>query len=146
MAVLSKTKRLLRDKKGDEAVSFLLTTAMLVLIFATLVSCMIYVMQYYNASYVCRRVVRNIEIAGEYIEADAMSVINQLQNDDLEDITLIVDATYVSGRKIQLRESFNAILTAIFKIKILQIGKTPIEISLPIEVKIRGMSEVYWRE
>ena len=146
MAVLSKTKRLLRDKKGDEAVSFLLTTAMLVLIFATLVSCMIYVMQYYNASYVCRRVVRNIEIAGEYIEADAMSVINQLQNDDLEDITLNVDASYVSGRKIQLRESFNATLTASYKIKILQIGETPIEIYLPIEVKIRGMSEVYWRE
>ena len=65
---------------------------------------------------------------------------------DMKGITLSVDAAYVSGRKIQLRESFDATLTASYKIKILQIGETPIEISLPIEVKIRGMSEVYWRE
>jgi len=33
MAVAKKLRSLLREKKGDEAVSFLMTTAMLVLIF-----------------------------------------------------------------------------------------------------------------
>ena len=46
MAVVNKIRGLLRQKKGDEAVSFLLTTAMLVLIFVTLISAMIYIMQY----------------------------------------------------------------------------------------------------
>ena len=67
MAVVNKIRGLLRQKKGDEAVSFLLTTAMLVLIFVTLISAMIYIMQYYDASYLCRRVVRSIEITGVYL-------------------------------------------------------------------------------
>ena len=47
MAVASKLRSLLRDKKGHEAVSFLLTTAMLIFIFAALVSALIFIMQYY---------------------------------------------------------------------------------------------------
>lgn len=48
MTAVHRLRSLLREKKGDEAVSFLMT-AMLVLIFAVLVSGMIYITQYYNA-------------------------------------------------------------------------------------------------
>jgi hypothetical protein len=43
MAAVKKLRSLLKGKKGDEAVSFLLTTAMLIFIFATLISAMVYI-------------------------------------------------------------------------------------------------------
>ena len=145
MTVVNKLRSLLRQKKGDEAVSFLLTTVMLVLIFATLVSALIYVMQYYNASYICRRVVRNIEIAGQYDETETMNIVNTMAGSGLEDIDVQVDAVYFSGRKIQLRQMFNVTLTSSYKITILEIGEDTIVVSLPIKVKVAGMSEVYWK-
>lgn len=143
MAVFRKIKGLLRDKKGDEAVSFLLTTAMLVLIFVTLISSMIYIMQYYNASYLCRRAVRSIEVTGLYDETETMNIISDMSNDSLEDIDIQVDAVYFSGNKIQLRQTFNVTLTANYRITVLRFGDDPIQIILPIEVKVAGMSEVY---
>lgn len=146
MAVVNKIRGLLRQKKGDEAVSFLLTTAMLVLIFATLISAMIYIMQYYDASYLCRRVVRSIEITGVYDETETRNIINQMKNSDMEDIDVQVDAAYFSGRKIQLRQTFSVTLTASYKITILELGENPIVMDLPIRVKVAGMSEVFWKQ
>ena len=145
MATLKRLRCLLREKKGDEAVSFLMTTAMLVLIFAVLVSAMIYIMQYYNASYMCRRVVRSIEITGVYDEAETRSLISSLAGSDMEDIQIQVDAVYYSGRKIQLRQTFSVTLTGSYRITILTLGGNPVALDLPIKVKVAGMSEVYWR-
>jgi hypothetical protein len=145
MAVVNKLRYLLRQKKGDEAVSFLLTTAMLVFVFATLISAMIYIMQYYNASYICRRVVRSIEIAGKYDEAETMNIVNSMTSSGLEDIDIQVDAVYFSGNKIQLRQTFSVTLTANYRITILELGENPVMITLPIKVKVAGMSEVFWK-
>lgn len=145
MAVVKRLRCLLREKKGDEAVSFLMTTAMLVLIFAVLVSAMIYIMQYYNASYMCRRVVRGIEITGVYDEAETRSLISSLSGSDMEDIQVQVDAVYYSGRKIQLRQTFSVTLTGSYRITILTLGGNPVALDLPIKIKVAGMSEVYWK-
>ena len=144
MAVIKKLRSLLRQKKGDEAVSFLMTTAMLVLIFATLVSAMIYITQYYSASYMCRRVVRSIEISGQYDETETANMVNQMKNSDLADTRVQVDAVYYSGKKIQLRQTFSVTLTASYRITILELGENPIVLNLPIKVKVAGMSEVFW--
>ena len=147
MAVVHKALYLLRQKRGDEAVSFLMTTAMLVLIFATLVSAMIYITQYYNVSYMCRRVVRSIEISGQYDETETANMVNQMKNSDLEDIHVQVDAVYydAGSKKIQLRQTFSVTLTTNYRITIMTMGETPIAVDLPIRVKVAGMSEVYWR-
>jgi hypothetical protein len=145
MAVVKRLRCLLREKKGDEAVSFLLTTAMLVLIFAVLVSAMIYIMQYYNASYMCRRVVRGIEITGVYDEAETRNIVARMESADLEHVNVQVDAVYYSGRKIQLRQTFSVTLTGSYRITILTLGGNPVALDLSITVKVSGMSEVYWR-
>jgi hypothetical protein len=93
----------LRSKKGDSAVEFIMTAAMLVLVFAMLISAMIYVTQYYSASYICRRVVRTIETTGEYDEATVLALADDLGGDALDDLNIQVDATYCSGTLIQLR-------------------------------------------
>lgn len=145
MAALKRLRCLLREKKGDEAVSFLMTTAMLVLIFAVLVSAMIYIVQYYNASYMCRRVVRSIEITGVYDEAETRSIVARMERSDLEHVNVQVDAVYYSGRKIQLRQTFSVTLTGSYRLTLLTLGGKPIALDLPITVKAAGMSEVYWR-
>ncbi len=145
MAVVNKIRGLLRQKKGDEAVSFLLTTAMLVFVFVTLISAMIYIMHYYDASYICRRVVRSIEITGVYDETETRGIVDDMAGSGFEDIDVQVDAAYFSGRKIQLRQTFNVTLTTSYKITILELGENPITVDLPIRVKVAGMSEVYWK-
>jgi len=145
MAAVHRFRSLLREKKGDEAVSFLMTTAMLVLIFAVLVSGMIYITQYYNASYMCRRVVRSIEISGQYDVTETANMVSQMKNSDLTDIGVQVDAVYYSGKKIQLRQTFSVTLTTSYRITILTLGKTPVMVDLPIKVKVAGMSEVFWK-
>jgi len=147
MAVDGRLRSLLREKRGDEAVSFLLTTAMLVLIFAVLVSAMIYITQYYDVSYLCRRVVRSIEITGQYDETETANMVSQIKNSDLEDISVKVDAVYydVGSKKIQLRQTFSVTLTTSYRITILTLGETPVTMDLPIRMRVAGMSEVFWR-
>jgi len=106
---------------------------------------MIYIMQYYKASYVCRRVVRSIEISGLYDEAETRSLISSLSNSDMEDINVQVDAVYYSGNKIQLRQTFTVTLRGSYRIAILTLGGSPVSLDLPIKVKATGMSEVYWK-
>ena len=69
MAAKISLRGYLREKKGSSAVEFIMTVAMLILIFAVLVSALVYVTQFYSASYICRRVVRTIEVTGEGLTA-----------------------------------------------------------------------------
>lgn len=135
----------LRSKKGDSAVEFIMTAAMLVLTFAMLISAMIYVTQYYSASYICRRVVRTIETTGEYDEATVLALADDLGSDALDDLSIQVDATYCSGSRIQLRDEFRVTLTAEYRITIMQFGQRPIYVDLPIQIRLSGRSEVYWK-
>ncbi len=142
---MSKFKRLIADKSGSEAVGFLLTTALLILIFATIISAFVYILQYYSASTMCQKLVRSIEIQGEYDEAEAQKLLLETASPELENIVIELDAAYLSGNKIQLRTPFTLRFSASYKISILKIGDVPVEISLPITIRARGMSEVYWK-
>ena len=135
----------LRERKGNSAVEFIFTTAMLILIFAVLVSALVYVTQFYSASYIARRVVRTIEIAGEYDEQAIRTLADGLGGTALEDLSITVDATYFKDRKIQLRKEFTVHLDAVNRINILVMGDDPVSVDLPIEIDLSGRSEVYWK-
>lgn len=138
MTALSKLKSIIKSKKGSMAIEFIGTATMLILTFAMLVSAMIYITQYYNASYICRTVVRQIEIAGKCDAAMQQEWLSEY-NDVFEDLSIEVDKT----GNIQLLEEFTVSLTAKYPINIAQIGDNPIPISLPIEISLTGRSEVY---
>ena len=135
----------LRERKGNSAVEFIFTTAMLILIFAVLVSALVYVTQFYSASYIARRVVRTIEITGEYDEQAIRTLADGLGGTALEDLSITVDATYFRDRKIQLRDEFTVHLDAVHRINILVMGDDPVSLDLPIEIDLSGRSEVYWK-
>lgn len=141
----ARLRKLLRRKDGDSAVEFIMTSAVLILVFAMLVSALVYVTQYYNASFICRKVVRNIEVSGQYNAAEVNALADELGGDALTNLRVRVSASYFSGQKIQLRDDFTVSLTATYRIAILRFGRTPLYISLPIRVRLVGMSEVYWR-
>lgn len=145
MAVLKKIRALKRQKSGDAAVEFVATAAMLILIFATLVSAMVYVTQYYNASYLCRRAVRTIEVTGEYNERSIDSLADELGGRSLDDLTIIVEAPFRSRNRIQLRDEFTVHLEAYYPINILMMGDRPVQLRLPIRMQLSGRSEVFWK-
>jgi Flp pilus assembly protein TadG len=145
MAVRTKLCSYLRSRKGSSAVEFIATAAMLILTFAVLISALIYVTTYYNASYICRRVVRTIEVTGEYDAAEIDALADGLGGSAMDDLTIRVDAHYFRQHCIQLRDEFRVTLTANYTIRILQFGGRPIEVRLPINVGLSGRSEVYWK-
>ena len=145
MAAKMKLRGYLRSKEGNSAVEFIFTTAMLILIFAVLVSALVYVTQFYSASYIARRVVRTIEITGEYDEQAIRTLADGLGGTALEDLNITVDATYFKDRKIQLRKEFTVHLDAVNRINILVMGDDPVSVDLPIEIDLSGRSEVYWK-
>ncbi len=145
MAVRRKLGGWLHSRKGSSAVEFIMTAAMLILTFAVLVSALIYVTQYYNASYICRRVVRTIEVTGEYDEQTVNSLANELGGRAMDDLAIQVQAHYVRDRKIQLRNEFRVTLRANYTIPVLQFGGRPVEVRLPITIRLSGRSEVFWK-
>ncbi len=145
MAVRMKLCGYLRSRKGSSAVEFIMTAAMLILTFAVLVSALIYVTQYYNASYICRRVVRTIEVTGEYDERTVNALADELGGRAMDNLAIQVEAHYFRGRKIQLRDEFSVRLRANYTIPILQFGGRPVEMRLPITIRLSGRSEVFWK-
>ena len=145
MAAKMNLRGYLRERKGNSAVEFIFTTAMLILIFAVLVSALVYVTQFHSASYIARRVVRTIEITGEYDEQAIRTLADGLGGTALEDLNITVDATYFKDRKIQLRDEFTVHLDAVNRINILVMGDDPVSLDLPIEIDLSGRSEVYWK-
>ena len=142
---MRKLKRLLTDRRGSEAVSFLLTTAILLCIFATIVTAFVYISQSYNAAYLCRKVTRQIEVTGEYDRTEIDSLLSEIEGGDLQNLEINVTADYFAENKIQLCEDFTVKLTADYKIKIVQVGSKTLELSLPIRAQVGGMSETYYK-
>ena len=122
-----------------------MTAAMLILTFAVLISALIYVTQYYNASYICRRVVRTIEVTGEYDAATVNALANELGGRAMQNLAIRVDAHYFRAHRIQLCDQFTVRLTANYTIPILQFGRRSVNVRLPIQIRLSGRSEVYWK-
>lgn len=142
---MAKIKRLLRCKTGDSPIEFIFVSAALLFLFATLVTALIYVMAYYNAAFVARRVVRDIEVVGQYNATEVQTMLDANGASNLENLRVTVDAAYFSETKIQLRDTFAVSLYAEYPIGILTFGADTIYIRLPINVRLQGMSEVYWK-
>ena len=145
MAVSKRITRLLHSKRGDAAIEFIMVTAMLILTFSALITALVYVTQVYNASYITRQAVRYIETTGEYNEQAVLSLVNELGGNALSGRTVKVEASYFKGKKIQLRNSFTVTLSAKYPIRIVQFGSQVFTLNLPITIKLKGRSEVYWK-
>lgn len=105
-------------------------------------------MRYANLSYAARRVVREIEISGQ-VSQKTTDLFNQLKaQSNVGDATMeVTDVTYFDHtKKIQLRETFTVVCRSSYRLDILSpILGPPVGIDIPLQVKLSGMSEKFWK-
>jgi len=141
----------LKSKKGEFAIDVFLSICVYILTFLTLMLGLIYVLQVYNACYICRRVVRDVEIRGEYNYQIEETLVEQLGGSGLNGLSIAIsdDVSYYEttefGGKIQLQTPFTIILTAHYDVHIATFGDEPLEMELPINIQLTGYSERYWK-
>lgn len=136
------------DKRGSEATEMVATTAMLVVFIMVGIMFLSYVMELSLINTATKKVVRGIEITGianQSVMEDNFDhfVGNNPQLLDKE--VRISNVTYVSGNKIQLKQTFRVTGSCIYRVTLINPGGfTGYSIDMPISSTVSGMSEVYW--
>ena len=141
-------KPLLSDKSGEMYYEIIIKTIIVVVFFLTVIGIYHVFTQYIETNYLCRRVVRAVEVGGSY-----NSEIHTLFNDLRSELTLpsatmeITNVTYFdSTRKIQLRERFTITVHSTYNITIFSpTFSPPLQIPVTLTSTLSGMSEVYWK-
>ena len=141
-------KNMMYDKKGSTYFDLIIKTVVVITLMATVMSFLSIFTTYLNVNHICRRVVRTIELEGQ-ISDNVYDVFYRLKEQTRLSPTMsIEDVNYCDeqNQRIQLRDTFtvkmkyNHIFT-VFKPSF----APPVEIVIPMEVSITGMSEKYWK-
>jgi Flp pilus assembly protein TadG len=139
-------QKLLSDRKGSAYFELMLKTLVVITLMLTVISFLSVFTTYLNLSHVCRRVVRVVELEGQ-VSDRANDVFYKLkQQTGLTPEMTVEDVTYVDGQKIQLRDTFTVMMTYNYPFTIFTPSfAPPVEIQIPMKVRIGGMSEHYWK-
>lgn len=99
-----------------------------------------------NMDYMAKTLVRAVEANGR-IDGNITALANELKSEMGVNPTITWNATYISGtNKIQLRQKFTLTVHDTIDIKLIEPTFTsPLVISIPIEKKFIGISQVYWK-
>lgn len=99
-----------------------------------------------NMDYMAKTLVRAVEANGR-IDGNITALANELKSEMGVNPTITWNAVYISGtNKIQLRQKFTLTVHDTIDIKLIEPTFTsPLVISIPIEKKFIGISQVYWK-
>ena len=99
-----------------------------------------------NMDYMAKTLVRAVEANGR-IDGNITALANELKSEMGVNPTITWNAAYISGtNKIQLRQKFTLTVHDTIDIKLIEPTFTsPLVISIPIEKKFNGISQVYWK-
>lgn len=99
-----------------------------------------------NMDYMAKTLVRAVEANGR-IDGNITALANELKSEMGVNPTITWNAAYISGtNKIQLRQKFTLTVHDTIDIKLIEPTFTsPLVISIPIEKKFIGISQVYWK-
>lgn len=136
-------------KKGSAYYELIIKTLVFITLIATAISFFSIFTVYLNLNYACRRVVREIEIAGQ-VSLDTTALFNQLKdNTNIGDgATMTVNASYFNAadRKIQLRNTFDVTCSTSYRFDVFTpLGFEPVGFTIPMTVRLTGMSEKFWK-
>lgn len=138
---------LLKSKSGEMYYEIIVKTLIVVVFLLTVINLYNVFIRYQNVNYVCKRVVRAIEVEGQ-VNGSIDSIFNQLNTQlGLNASYQVVNVSYFdASRKIQLRNTFTVRVTAHYDFEILNpVFGPPVVIRIPLTVDITGLSEVYWK-
>lgn len=99
-----------------------------------------------NTDYMAKTLVRAVEANGR-IDGEITALANELKSEMGVNPTITWNAPYISGtNKIQLRQKFTLTVRDSVDIKLIEpTFGSPFVISIPIEKKFTGISQVYWK-
>lgn len=99
-----------------------------------------------NTNYMAKTLVRAVEANGR-IDGEITALANELKSEMGVNPTITWNAPYISGtNKIQLRQKFTLTVRDSVDIKLIEpTFGSPLVISIPIEKKFTGISQVYWK-
>lgn len=99
-----------------------------------------------NMDYMAKTLVRAVEANGR-IDSNITALANELKSEMGVNPTITWNTEYISGtNKIQLRQKFTLTVHDTIDIKLIEPTFTsPLVISIPIEKKFIGISQVYWK-
>lgn len=138
---------LLRSKSGEMYYEIIIKTLIVVVFLLTVINLYNVFIRYQNINYLCKRVVRAVEIEGQ-VNGNVDAVFNQVNSQlGLNASYQVVNVSYFdASRKIQLRDTFTVRVTASYNFEILNpLFAPPVVVSIPITVDITGLSEVFWK-
>ena len=138
---------LLRSKNGEMFYEVIIKTLIVVVFLLTVINLYNVFLKYQNVNYLCKRIVRAIEIEGQ-LNGNIESVYNQINNElNLGASYTVKNVSYFDySNKIQFRDTFTVEVTAGYDFQILNpLFAPPVVIHIPLKAGITGMSEVYWK-
>lgn len=138
--------RLLANRQGSSYFDLMIKTLVVITLMLTVMSFLSIFTTYLNLNYVCRRVVRVVELEGE-VSDRAYDVFYRLkQQTGLSPEMTVDEVDYCEDQKIQLRDTFTITLTDSYSFTIFTPSfAPPVVIQIPMKVSITGMSEHYWK-
>ena len=131
-------------KKGSAYYELIIKTLVFITLIATAVSFFSIFTVYLNLNYTCRRVVREIEISGQ-VTSNTNALFNQLKNGT--NIGAGANMSFnAAQKKIQLRNTFDVTCTTSYRFDVFTpLGRDPIGFTIPMKVRMTGMSEKFWK-
>lgn len=136
-------------KKGSAYYELILKTLVFITLIATAVSFFSIFTVYLNLNYTCRRVVREIELSGQ-VTSSTTALFNQLKSNTNigSGASMSVNASYFNAaqKKIQLRNTFDVTCSTSYRFDVFTpLGHAPIGFTIPMQIKMTGMSEKFWK-
>ena len=139
---------LLSNQKGSSYYDLIIKTFIVLTLLTTVLSFLSIFTTYINLNHVCRRVVREIELEGQ-VSNTVYEVFTRMKeqtglNPEMQ--MEGVDYFEAQSQKIQLRQTFTVVMkyNHVFTIFAPSFAP-PMRITIPMQVRIGGMSERYWK-
>ena len=140
-------RQVLLGRAGSTYFELMIKFIVVITLMATVLSFLSIFTVYLNLNHMCGRIVRTIELEGQ-ISDNVYDVFYRLKEQTgLSPTMTIEDVTYSDGQqRIQLRDTFTVRLKYSHSFTVFNPSSSPpIQIAIPMEVRITGMSERYWK-
>lgn len=140
-------RQVLLGRAGSAYFELMIKFIVVITLMATVLSFLSIFTVYLNLNHMCGRIVRTIELEGQ-ISDSVYDVFYRLKEQTgLSPSMTIEDVTYCDGeQRIQLRDTFTVCLKYSHSFTVFNPSSSPpIQIAIPMEVRITGMSERYWK-
>ncbi|MCL2497170.1 MAG: DUF4320 family protein [Symbiobacteriaceae bacterium] len=146
MKLLHRWRSYRQGDSGDMYVDFLIKFFLAITVVATLSGFFNIFIQHQHVVFLTKRVTRALEISGQN-DAAITALFNKMR-DELRMVGAyytVSDVSYIQGNKIQLRDTFTVTVRYPLYLQVVMPLGAAITIPFTLEVRLPGMSEVFWR-